>query len=126
MAIAYLDTSPLLAIALEEPPATKVSQRIAEFDMLVSSNLLESEFRSTLEREKLEWRPPALDQIEWILPDRALSDEISRVLAAGYVRGADLWHLASALYFSPDPGELTFVTLDERQREVAAKVGFTV
>ena len=42
----------------------------------------------------------------------------------GYVRGADLWHLACALYVAASPGELTFLTLDERQRTVAKALGF--
>ena len=41
--------------------------------------------------------------------------EISMVVGSGYVKGADLWHLATALYAADDPGELTFITLDERQ-----------
>lgn len=52
--------------------------------------------------------------------------EIARVPAAGYVRGADCWRLAAALYVAPEPGELSFVTLDARQREVAAALGFAV
>ncbi len=59
-----------------------------------------------------------------IAPDRALSDEIARVLEAGYVRGADCWHLATALYLSPNPSALTFLTLDLAQRHVAKALGF--
>jgi hypothetical protein len=40
------------------------------------------------------------------------------------VRGADCWHLATALYLAPDPGELTFVTLDAHQQSVAKSLGF--
>ena len=53
----------------------------------------------------------------------ALTSEISMVVEAGYLRGADLWHLASALYLTPDPKEVTFITLDERQAEVARGLG---
>jgi hypothetical protein len=52
--------------------------------------------------------------------------EIDRVLAEGYVRGADLWHLACAVYVSGNPEELAFVSLDQRQREVAKALGFSV
>ena len=65
-----------------------------------------------------------LDELEFVIPTRSLGAEIIRVLDAGYVRGADCWHLATALYLAPDPGELTFVTLDVRQREVAKALGF--
>ena len=67
-----------------------------------------------------------LDNIEFVKIERALSDEIDRVLAAGYLRGADCLHLATALYLSPIPAQLTFLTLDTSQRAVAKKLGFTV
>ena len=54
-----------------------------------------------------------------------LSVEIARVLQTGYVRGSALGHLAAAIYVTPEPGDLTFLTLDRRQREVAAALGFT-
>ncbi len=65
-----------------------------------------------------------IDDLDVIFPLRSLSDEIARVLDAGYLRGADCWHLATALYLAPDPRELTFVTLDARQREVAETLRF--
>jgi hypothetical protein len=68
----------------------------------------------------------SLPQVNWVLPNRALSNEIQRVLEAGYLRGADLWHLATALYASPNPGEVTFVSLDEPQRKVASQLGFPI
>lgn len=47
-----------------------------------------------------------------------------RALKAGHLRGTDLWHVATALYLAEDPTELPFVTLDLRQRQVAANLGF--
>jgi len=61
--------------------------------------------------------------VSWIVPDRSLSPEVSRVLQVGYIRGPDCLHLATALYLG-DSGSLTFLTLDERQRAVAADLGF--
>ena len=46
------------------------------------------------------------------------------MLNAGYLRGADLWHVATALYVTPEPGEISFITLDRRQRNVAMALGF--
>ena len=46
------------------------------------------------------------------------------VLDAGQLRGADAWHLACALYLSPEPRELEFLTLDGRQAAVAVALGF--
>jgi len=48
------------------------------------------------------------------------------VLRHGYVRGADLWHLACALYLKKRVKELLFLTLDQRQQEAAMKLGFRV
>jgi hypothetical protein len=58
-----------------------------------------------------------------VFPDRPLGPEIVRVLEAGYARGADVWHLATALYLADDPADLPFLTLDVRQRELARALG---
>jgi hypothetical protein len=60
------------------------------------------------------------------MPSRPLGPEFRKVLEHGYVRGADLWHLASALFLAPEPGQLAFFSLDRRQAEVALKLGFAV
>ena len=124
MTAAYVDTSCLVAIALREAGAAAVSRRLTSFDALHSSNLLEAELFSALHRERVTPDSRALDRIAWINPDRPLHEEIERVLTAGYVRGADCWHLASALYLAKEPREIAFVTLDARQRSVARKLGF--
>ena len=69
--------------------------------------------------DKLSW-------VTWIFPNRPLTEEFHRVIASGHLRGADLWHLAHALYVSPGPKEMSFLTLDARQKEIAATLGFTV
>jgi predicted nucleic acid-binding protein len=123
---AYVDTSCLVALAFDESQGEEVAARLSEHDVLLSSNLLEAEFRATSAREAVEVDEDLFSWIKWILPDRPLSVEIAWVLRTGYVRGADLWHLAAAVYVTPEPGDLTFLTLDRRQREVAAALGFTV
>ncbi len=65
-----------------------------------------------------------LEAISWVLPPRPLSPEISRVLAAGYLHGADLWHLACALFLARTPRDLAFVTVDGRQQKAARALGF--
>jgi uncharacterized protein with PIN domain len=96
--VAYVDTSCLVAIAFGERGATAVERRLAGFDALVASNLLEAELRAAFKREKADGVDTLLELIEWISPERPLGNEIARVLSAGYVRGADCWHLATALY----------------------------
>lgn len=124
--LAYVDSSCLLAIALAEPGAAKVRARLGEFELLLATPLVEAEVCSACRRESA--APPTSDfsAIHWAAIDRRLSLEIQRVLEAGYLRGADCWHLAASLYLSPDPRQLTFLTLDARQRGVAKKLGFRV
>ena len=119
-----MDTSCFVAVALEEAGAASLTRRLGAFEALYSSNLLEAELFSTLHREGIKPDNRAIARIAWVLPDRPLHPEIDRVLAAGYVRGADCWHLASALYLAGDPAEIAFVTLDRRQWSVARKLGF--
>ena len=124
MTIAYVDTSALVAVAFGEPEAPAVAQRLNACTAILSSNLLEAELRSVYSREGRRFEADRIAGIEWILPNRPLSPEIAVVLDAGDVRGADLWHLASALYVAPDPSELSFVTLDKKQGATATLLGF--
>lgn len=126
MTIAYVDSSALVAIALGEPGSDAVAGRLAGFARLYSSNLLEAELRSALAREAVVYSREHTEPIRWIWTDRPLSDEMETILRIRYLKGADLWHLASALSTTPDPREMTFITLDERQRAVAAELGFRV
>ncbi|HEY8061376.1 MAG TPA: PIN domain-containing protein [Gemmatimonadales bacterium] len=123
--IAYVDTSCLIAIAFGERGATALDRRLTAFDELVASNLLDAELRAAFAREGVALEPGMAPALSWIIPDRPLRAEIARVLAAGYVRGADCWHLATALYLAEDPATISFLTLDERQREVASALGFS-
>ena len=125
MKAAYVDTSCLVAIAFGEKGAAALGRGLEGFDELFSSNLLEAEFRASLVREEVDDTTDLLSWFTWVLPDQALSRELGEVLAAGYLRGADLWHVGCALFLAGGkPSELHFVTLDDRQRAVAAQVGF--
>lgn len=126
MKVAYVDTSWVVAIAFGEASAATRSRKLDRYDEIVSSNLLEAELRAALVRENVSAEPLMLDAIGWILPDRPLGAEIRQVLSAGYIRGADLWHLACALFLAPNPKDLAFLTLDQRQRDVAKSLGFRV
>ena len=124
MTVAYVDTSCIVAIGLEEPGSEDLAAHLERYDRLVSSNLLEAELQATFAREKVDSGRHLLTWLTWVFPDRPLSVEIGRVLRSGYVRGSDLWHLANALYVSESPAELPFITLDARQKEVASALGF--
>lgn len=124
MTSAYVDTSCIVATAFGEKGATAIARRLSRFDRVLSSPLLEAELFSALRREGREVTNAWSSAIEYVIVDRPLSPELSRVLAVGYLRGADCWHLATALYVTPDPSQLAFVTLDATQRKVARALGF--
>ena len=124
MSVAYVDSSVVVAIAFDEPGAREHYQRLREFTEVVASNLVEAELRSVCRRDRREVNRLLLDQLNWIAPARPLGTEIARVLEAGYVRGADCFHLATALFLAPDGHGVVFLTLDKRQRDVAAALGF--
>lgn len=127
MSRAFLDTSCVTAIAFGEEGAAAIKRRIATFELLVASPLLEAEGRAAFRRERCDATAELdalLEPIHWVIPDRPLSAEITAVLEAGYVKGAGCWHLATALYLASDPGEMTFLTLDGRQGAVARALGF--
>ncbi len=127
MSIAYVDTSALIAVAFGDPYGSEdLEVRLADFSRLLSSNLLEAEFRAAFAREEQRFDASLISGIDWILPDRPLVWEFATALEAGYLRGAGLWHIATALYAVTEPGEISFVTLDGRQREVAQALGFQV
>jgi len=124
MKVAYIDTSCLTAIAFSEPGSAAMKKRLAGFDQLVSSNLLEAEFRSVCHREGRSVPVQLVDPLVWIRPARSLRQEIERVLAAGYLRGGDCWHVATALFAARATSELHFLTLDLPQGRVARALGF--
>lgn len=127
MTVAYIDTSCLVAVAFDEPGASQVARRLDRYDRLLASNLLEAELRSSLVREEVEERADALlSWISWIYPNRPLSPEFRRIAGVGSVKGADMWHLAHALFLAPDGKGIDFLTLDRRQGDVAAALGFKV
>ena len=126
MSVAYVDTSAVATVVFEERSAEGTAKRLASFARLLSSNLLDAELRAALSREGVPYSPVYVEHIEWVFPDRPLAAEMEAVLKAGHLRGADLWHVATALSAAPDPHEVTFITLDARQRAVAAELGFLV
>ncbi len=124
MSIAYVDTSCLVAIAFDEPSAAGVKKKLRQHTQLLSASFLEAELLSAFRREGRLDEDDFRSAVQLVAPDRPLTGELRRVLAAGYLRGGDCWHLATALYLSPDPEELIFITLDSAQREVARTLGF--
>ncbi len=126
MSVAYVDTFTFVAIAFNEQGAAALARRPDAFSRLLSSNLLDAELWAAFTRARHCFAPNLVSGIEWVLPDRPLTHEFETVLQVGYLRGADLWHVATALYLASEPSEISFITLDDRQRTVAAALGFQV
>ena len=126
MSVAYVDTSIVVALEFEEHGGVESAERMNDFSDLHSSNLLEAEVRAAFAREHRRFDPSILARIQWVFPSRPLAAEMATVLQAGYLRGADLWHVAVALHLARNPADICFLTLDQRQREVAASLGFEV
>ena len=124
MSVAYVDTSAVVAIAFGEEGCEELAHRLDGFSRLVSSNLLEAELRAACAREGRPVPEGLLSRIGWILTEGPLSEEIRIALAGGYLRGAALWHVATALHAAPEPGAISFITLDEGQAKVARALNF--
>jgi predicted nucleic acid-binding protein len=123
--VAYVDTSYLVAVAFGEPGGKDAAAHLKTFDRLFSSNLLEAELRSALAREAVKDDGGTLAAwITWVFPNRRLTGEFEEILRNGPLRGADLWHLACALFLAPAPQEMSFLSLDKPQRRIAARLGF--
>ena len=77
MSILYVDTSAL--VAFDEPGAASLVRRLDESAHLLSSNLLEAELRATFAREGIGFSASLVSGIEWILPERPLTSELTTV-----------------------------------------------
>ena len=126
MSVAYVDSSVLVAIAFQEEGSASLKDWLNGYAGLACSGLVEAEVRSACHRERITVDSEFFSNIDWVVPVRPLSPEIASALATGYLKGADLWHVATALYYAHEPREVTFLTLDVRQRDVAAALGFRV
>ena len=126
MKASYVDSSCIVAILFEETDHPRLRSKLESAEELFSSNLLEAEVRAALAREGFEAHSEAvLDGISWVHPDRPLTPEFEAVLASGFLRGADLFHVATALYLKKQVGDLELLSLDTRQLEVGHRLGLT-
>jgi hypothetical protein len=122
---AYVDSSCLISIVFCEPGYRDVLLRLAKFERRFSSALLEAELRSAMAREQF-WGKGGnvLAWLAWVNPRRRLTREMDEVLEVQTPRGPDLWHLANAIYLRKRVGDLTFLTLDRQQKDIAQALGF--
>lgn len=126
---AYVDTSALVAIQFGEPERPRVLAVLRSHDELISSALVVAEMLATLRRAALPLASAdqLLARIDRLAPPDDLRTECEQALLVGSLRGADLWHVATALRLAgKQKKRLTFCTLDKAQRGVAAGLGFPV
>ena len=125
MKAAYVDSSVLVAISLGETDHEDLTSRLEKFDQLFSSNLLEAELRSAPEaggfRRNRRWSSH-LDLVG--LPKPTADSRVQVGPQGGLLEGADLWHLACALYLREELEEISFLSLDDKQVAVAGSLGF--
>lgn len=127
MSAAYLDSSFLLSIVFGEPRAATHRRILARHERLISSDLIVAECLSAAARERVDRTAviAALRPIDLVMPARSLAHEMTAALDEGYLRGADLWHVACAMFLAGDDRKsLPFLSRDESQRQVAKGLGF--
>ena len=111
---------------MRQPGLQESEARLNTYPAVWSSALLEAEVLSTLARERVDPGPALsmLSLFHFVLPSRRLTEEIQAVLQAGLIKGADLHHLASALYLRTVIPALDFLTSDRNQARLAKYLGF--
>ena len=125
----YVDTSAVVAIQFGETARPRVLSVLKSHDEVVSTSLLCAEMLASLRREGLPLgcADPVLRRIARFAPPDDLRAECEEALGTGSLRGADLWHVATALRLAGRYRKsLTFCTLDKDQRAVAVRLGFPV
>lgn len=125
--VAYLDTSVLVALMLEERLRESVLEVLSRFRKPVSHHLAEAELLSVCSREQvsIDTGLTAISRVEIVYPRAQLSEQFQEILTRGYVREADLLHLGCALWLAGKTLEhLGFLSLDKKQSAIATKLGF--
>lgn len=122
----YVDSSALLGLILGDQSV--VSRELLEEQQVVGSYLIEAEVFSACTRESYEIQMAVelLERITLISPVRSLRPEYNLIFQSGYLKGADAFHLACALFLDPTCKNLTFVTADKPQAVIAKKLGFKI
>ena len=103
-----------------------MAKTLRTYQALYASDLLVAELLAAAVRESVASSAvlPILHSIAIVVPDRSIESEIQEVLSHGYLRGADVWHLACALFVAGgDRSALSFLTRDAKQGRSAAALG---
>jgi predicted nucleic acid-binding protein len=126
---AYVDTSAMVAVHFGEPTRAAYLRAFRGHQRLLSATLARAELWATIvrERESLDAADRLLRRFTMFVPPDGLDDECREALGHGYVRGADLWHVACAMRLAGrHRTKLMFCTGDADQAAVARAVGLAV
>jgi predicted nucleic acid-binding protein len=126
---AYVDTSALVAVQFGEPTRPAYLRTFRAQTRLLTTTLAQAELCATIVRAKqpLEAAERLLRRVEIFVPPDDLAEECREALGYGYLRGADLWHVAAAMRLAgPHRKRLTFCTGDGDQATIARAVGLAV
>jgi len=128
--ICYLDTSAWVAWKFAQKGQEVFAKVSLPKDTVISSPLLASEYIACLKRENrlnITRIEDELEFIHWVYPTEPLYASSLRCVREATLRGADLFHLATAYWFAEGmTKELHFLSCDTDQRRAASKLGFEV
>ena len=126
----YIDTSVLVALHFGQSEARRAARILRSLDMAISVNIIVPELLATLKREgrPLQEADSLLGRISVFSPTEPLRKHCEEALAAGALRGADLWHVAAAIAIAGPRRrhDLQFASFDQRQQEIARNLGFAI
>lgn len=121
----YVDTSVILSKLFGEP--VKFDWEKLKNRTIFSCSLIYYETISACARENLDLEDAnsLLNSIDIISPNSILRKETEKILSVGFLKGADLKHVATAVWLSKgEPKNLHFLSFDKQQSLVAKKLGF--
>ena len=137
MPVAYVDSSCIVAIALGERSADRVTAVLRRYSRWVSSNLLEAEVRAVLSREHVIPTADTFASVDWVLASQtmhhfspAAAPEVLTGLARVARRAvliADLRKSAAArILFAMAARVLRFDPMTRRDGDTSIRRGFSV
>ena len=124
----YLDTSAWIAWKFGQNGKELLAKVLLKQNTVLSSPLLVAEYlaflKKTKQLENVRYEDD-LEFIRWIYPADSLIESCAECARCHYLRGADLYHLATALWFAQGlRKDLRFLTCDIEQARAAQKIGF--
>lgn len=122
----YIDTSAFMSIVLGQDLNHFFQAQITQSN-LYSHELIISESFSVAKRENIPFKDisKSIEKINIVAEITDLISILEELLYYGYCSGADLHHLACAKFLDPTCKNLVFLSGDNRQIEMAKKIGFS-